>query len=44
MIVRLNVVLNRTAVVDSDWRFDNLCGAQFDFAFENNELRAQPTD
>ena len=25
MIVRLNIVLNRT-VVDSDWRFDNLCG------------------
>ena len=24
MIVRVNVVLNRT-VVDSDWSFDNLC-------------------
>ena len=24
MIVRVNVVLNRTVVVDSDWRFDNL--------------------
>ena len=23
-IVRVNVVLNRTVVVDSDWRFDNL--------------------
>ena len=27
LIVRVNVVLNRTAVVDSDWRFDNLCGS-----------------
>jgi len=27
LIVRLNVVLNRTVVVDSDWRFDNLCGS-----------------
>ena len=26
LIVRVNVVLNRTVVVDSDWRFDNLCG------------------
>ena len=26
MIVRVNVVLNRTVVVDSDRRFDNLCG------------------
>ena len=26
MIVRVNVVLNRT-VVDSSWRFDNLCGS-----------------
>ena len=26
MIVRASVVLNRT-VVDSDWRFDNLCGS-----------------
>ena len=25
MIVRVNVVLNRTVVVDSDRRFDNLC-------------------
>ena len=24
MIVRVNVVLNRTVVVDSDWHFDNL--------------------
>ena len=24
LIVRVNVVLNRTVVVDSDWRFDNL--------------------
>ena len=27
MIVRLNVVLNRTVVVDSVGRFDNLCGS-----------------
>ena len=27
LIVRVNVVLNRTVVVDSDWCFDNLCGS-----------------
>ena len=27
LIVQVNVVLNRTAVVDSDRRFDNLCGS-----------------
>ena len=27
LIVRVNVVLNRTVVVDSDWGFDNLCGS-----------------
>ena len=27
MIVRLNIILNRTAAVDSDLRFDNLCGS-----------------
>ena len=29
MILRVNVVLNRTEsiVVDSDWRFNNLCGS-----------------
>ena len=27
LIVRVNVVLNRTVVVGSDWRFDNLCGS-----------------
>ena len=27
MIVRVNIVLNRTVVVDSDWRFDNLCSS-----------------
>ena len=27
LIVRVNAVLNRTIVVDSDWRFDNLCGS-----------------
>ena len=25
LIVRVNAVLNRTVVVDSDWHFDNLC-------------------
>ena len=28
LIIRVNVVLNRTVVVDSDWRFDNLYGIQ----------------
>ena len=27
LIVRVNVVLNKTVVVDSDWRFDNLRGS-----------------
>ena len=27
LIVLVNVVLNRTVVVDSDGRFDNLCGS-----------------
>ena len=27
MIVQVNVVLNRTVVVDSDLRFDSLCGS-----------------
>ena len=27
LIVRVNLVLNRTVVVDSDWRFDNLCSS-----------------
>ena len=27
LIVRVNVVLNRTVVVDSDGRFNNLCGS-----------------
>ena len=26
MIFRVNEDLNRTIVVDSEWRFDNLCG------------------
>ena len=29
MIVQVNVVLNRTVVVDSDLRFDNLSGSDF---------------
>ena len=27
LIILVNVVLNRTVVDDSDWRFDNLCGS-----------------
>ena len=27
MLVRVNVVLNKIVLVDSDWRFDNLCGS-----------------
>ena len=27
MIVRLNIILNRTVAVDGDLRFDNLCGS-----------------
>ena len=27
LIVRVNIVLNRTVVVDSDGRFNNLCGS-----------------
>ena len=27
MIVRVNEVLNRIVVIDSDGRFDNLCGS-----------------
>ena len=27
LIVRVNVVLNKTVIVDRDWRFDNLCGS-----------------
>ena len=27
LIVRVNIVLNRTVVVDSDWHFENLCGS-----------------
>ena len=30
MVVRVNVVLNRTVVVDSNWRFDNLCGSHLE--------------
>ena len=27
MIIRVSIILNRTVVVDSDWRFNNLCGS-----------------
>ena len=34
LIVQVNVVLNRTVVVDSDWRFDNLCGSRLNLLLE----------
>ena len=34
----MNVVLNRTVVVDSDWRVDNLCGSTASFV--GNEVTA----
>ena len=39
LIVRLNVVLNRTVVVDSDWRFDNLCGSDLQSQSELYHVR-----
>ena len=27
LIFRVNVVLNKTVVIDGDWRFNNLCGS-----------------
>ena len=37
LIVRVNVVLNRTVVVDSDWLgFDNLCGSHLQSQSESN--------
>ena len=38
MIIRVNVVLNRT-VVDSDWRFDNLCGSHLHSQSELHHVR-----
>ena len=29
LIIQLNIVLNRTVVVDSDWCFDDLCSSHF---------------
>ena len=34
LIVRMNVVLNRTAAVDSEWRLDNLCGSHLQIQSE----------
>ena len=34
MIIRLNVVLNWTFVVDSDLRFDNLCSSHLQSQYE----------
>ena len=34
LIVRVNVVLIRTVVVDMDWRFDNLCGSHLQMKSE----------
>ena len=36
-IVRMNVVLNRTVVVDSDWRFQNLCGSHLQSHFDSED-------
>ena len=38
LIVWVNVVLNRIVVVDSDWRFDNLCSSHL-----QNHLQSQLT-
>ena len=38
MIVWVNVVLNRTVVVDSEWRFDNLCGSHLQSQSELNHF------
>ena len=34
LIVRVNIVLNRPVVVDSDWRFDKLCGSHLQSQIE----------
>ena len=39
LIVRVNVVLNRTVVVDSDWRFDKLYGSQKHLWLNENEQK-----
>ena len=38
LIIRVNVVLNRTVVVDSDRRFDNLCGSHLQSQSELYQL------
>ena len=38
LIVPVNVVLNRTVVVDSDWRSDNLCGSHLQSQSELNHV------
>ena len=37
--MRVNVVLNRTVVVDSDWSFDNLCGSHLQSESKSIVLR-----
>ena len=39
LIVWVNVVLNRTVVVDSDWGFDNLCGSHLQSQSELYDVR-----
>ena len=39
MIVLVNVVLNRTFVVDSHWRFDNPCGSHLQSQSESYHVR-----
>ena len=43
LIVRVNVVLTRTVAVDSDWRFDNLCGCHLQKEYVHPDDQTQPT-
>ena len=43
LIVRVNVVLTRTVAVDSDWRFDNLCGCHLQKEYVQLDDQTQPT-
>ena len=43
LIVRVNVVLTRTVAVDSDWRFDNLCGCHLQKESVHLDDQTQPT-
>ena len=44
LIVRVNVVLNRTVVVDwSDWRYDNLCGSHLQMTLKMSTAQVVET-